>query len=90
MYEKGRDKNSVRFSFKPRAAARVVAVAGDFSNWKPMNMRKMPGGRFVRTVNGISHRCEYKFFVDGQWTHDSENDRTVNNTYGSLNSVAEL
>jgi 1,4-alpha-glucan branching enzyme len=90
MYEKGREKNSVRFSFKPGNRARAVAVAGDFSDWKPITMRKTPNGRFVRNVTGLPARCEYKFFIDGDWTHDPENEKVVRNSYGSLNSVAEV
>jgi len=89
MYQPGRKKGMLQFSYRPSEPALEVAVAGDFSGWEPLVMRRMSDGTFVRNVSGLPCRCEYKFFVDGRWRHDPDHNRTVKNTYGSLNSVAE-
>jgi 1,4-alpha-glucan branching enzyme len=69
--------------------ARSVAVAGTFNNWDlsrtPMNPG--PGGTWNATVWLPAGRYEYRFVVDGQWINDPSAKESVQNTFGSTNSV---
>jgi 1,4-alpha-glucan branching enzyme len=66
-----------------------VLVAGSFSQWKPLPMKKQRDGGFAVTVPVPSGTHEYRFIVDGNWTTDPDNDSYVLNPYGSVNSVAQ-
>ncbi|MFH1144512.1 MAG: glycogen-binding domain-containing protein [Candidatus Eisenbacteria bacterium] len=90
MVQSGNKRGAARFSFRPDWPAKQVALAGDFSQWEPLVMRRQPDGSFIRTMDGLPCRCEYKFWVDGAWWHDPDHDRVVENAYGSLNSIAEI
>ncbi len=90
MYTKGRRKSTIRFSLKPPAHVKTVQLAGDFNNWVPARMRKLPDGTFVSTVRvqqGGSY--QYKYVVDSQWTTDPDNGEYVSGPVG-MNSVAML
>ena len=57
--------------------ARDVHLAGDFSNWKPVPMKRNPQGVFYLVIpireleQGKRIRSyEYRFRVDGIWQHD--------------------
>ena len=79
-----------RVSFKLEAPdARKVSVMGDFNNWDPKThvMKKDKKGVWNKTILIAPGRLEYKFFVDGEWWLDPENDQTVQNTFGSTNNV---
>lgn len=90
MVEKGRKSGTLRFSIKPDGEVKTVMLAGDFTHWKPVRMRKQKGGRFVSVVPISPGTHEYKFILDGQWTVDPENNAWAVNTYGTLNSVANV
>jgi len=69
--------------------ARSVSVAGSFNNWDasrtPMN--GTPEGSWKTTVWLPTGRYEYRFVVDGQWINDPSARESVQNTFGSTNSV---
>jgi 1,4-alpha-glucan branching enzyme len=88
MVSKGRTKGVLRFSVKTEQNIREAMLAGDFNNWRPARMTKGKDGAFVAEVPLAQKRCEYKFVLDGQWVPDPDNDRSVRNSYGTLNSVA--
>lgn len=69
-----------------------VAVAGSFNNWDPAaNRMKLNGhGTFVTNVKLPVGRHEYKFVINGVWQADPNCPNWVPNSYGSLNSVAEV
>lgn len=69
-----------------------VAVAGSFNNWDPSaNRMKLNGqGTFVTNIKLPVGRHEYKFVVNGVWQADPNCPNWVPNSYGSLNSVAEV
>jgi len=90
MYSKGRKKGTVRFVLKPDGGAHKVAVAGDFSDWKPVPLGKGKSGAFVRHVPVSQETFEYKFIVDGQWMKDPDNSRWAKNPFGTFNSVAPV
>jgi len=88
MYEKGHKKGIVRFAIKPHDGANAVAVAGDFSDWRPVPLWRDKGGVFVRRVPVSQETFEYKFVVDGQWINDPDNIHYAKNPFGTFNSIA--
>src|ERR1039458_5016151 len=69
--------------------ARSVAVAGTFNDWdvSRLSMSPGPGGAWKVTVWLPAGRYEYRFVVDGQWMSDPGARESVQNTFGSTNSV---
>jgi 1,4-alpha-glucan branching enzyme len=69
--------------------ARTAAVVGSFNGWDvnrtPMNLE--PQGSWKATVWLPAGRYEYRFVVDGQWMSDPGARESVQNTFGSTNSV---
>lgn len=88
MVEKGRKKNTLRFSLKTNGNAKVVELAGDFNEWEPSRMRKNKDGSFVCVVPVEPGTYEYKFVVDGDWVTDPDTHTWAMNPYGTMNSVA--
>ena len=83
------------FTFTLRApGAKEVILVGDFNGWDVNNggirMKKSDDGIWTAGVELTSGRYEYKFIVDGEWKLDPENNQTVANGFGSLNSVKQL
>ncbi len=82
------------FTFTLRAPeAREVILVGDFNGWDVNNgirMKRTDDGVWTAGVELTSGRYEYKFVVDGEWKLDPENNQTVANGLGSLNSVKQL
>jgi len=89
MFTKGRKTGTVRFSFQCTSGAEKVHLAGSFSQWKPLTMRRQKNGSFALTVAVPAGTLEYRFIVDGNWITDPDNDSYVPNPYGSVNSVAQ-
>lgn len=87
MYEKGRKKGTVRFTAKPEGGVKKVALAGDFTDWRTVAMRKQKDGTFVAIVPVSAGTWEYRFIFDEQWRPDPDNNRWAKNPYGSFNSV---
>ncbi len=90
MFAKGSKKDTVRFSIRPENHAKKIQLVGDFSGWKPMEMKKQKDGQFVALVPLPQGTYEYKFIVDGQWRVDPDNSAWALNPYGTLNSVAQV
>jgi 1,4-alpha-glucan branching enzyme len=69
--------------------AHTAAVVGSFNDWDvsrtPMNLE--PEGHWKATVWLPTGRYEYRFVVDGQWMSDPSARESVQNTFGSTNSV---
>jgi 1,4-alpha-glucan branching enzyme len=79
----------VRFELDAEPGSHV-AVAGTFNNWDPKanRLRDTPDGGTYRTALHLpSGTHEYKFVVNGDWTHDPKCPDCVPDGYGSLNSV---
>jgi 1,4-alpha-glucan branching enzyme len=79
---------TVEFTFT-NPNARSVSVAGTFNNWdfKQAPMQKGDGGAWKAKVSVPPGRHEYRFVVDGQWVSDPNAHESVQNAYGSTNSV---
>lgn len=89
MFVAGKKSGTIRFCYKSSTSANEVFVAGTFSQWKPLAMRKQKDGSFALTIAVPDGTCEYKFVVDGNWTTDPDNSCYVLNACGTANSVAQ-
>jgi 1,4-alpha-glucan branching enzyme len=69
--------------------ARQAAVVGSFNNWDVNRTPMSPEaeGDWKATVWLPTGRYEYRFVVDGQWISDPSAKESVQNTFGSTNSV---
>ena len=83
------EKRLQRIAFRCRSGANAadVAVAGDFTEWKPVAMRQKRSGLYTAVFALRPGRYECKFLIDGQWLADTENDCWAVNPYGTVNSV---
>ena len=79
-----------RITFKLEASEAGEAIlAGDFNSWDVAKhiMKRDAKGRWTKIVTLAPGRYEYKFFVDGQWQNDPNNDQIVANSFGTLNNI---
>ena len=70
--------------------ARDVKIAGDFSNWQPVDniMVQQKGNKIWKgTVHLKPGRYQYKFLVDGQWKMDPYNHEVTTTDMGVSNSL---
>lgn len=76
---------------QPRAIGRRVAVAGSFSEWRPLEMRtdENAGAHLLRLPLPPG-RHEYRLVVDGTWTADPYNTEWVLNEFGEAHSIVEV
>ena len=87
MISKGRKNGTFRFVYQPANGAGKVAVAGDFSHWEPVTMRKQKNGNYAVTLELSPGTYQYKFKVNDNWMTDPDNHACVQNEFGTLNSV---
>ncbi len=90
MFSKGQKKGTVRFTVMPTNGARKVQLAGDFTDWHPVEMKKQKNGAYVATVPVPTGNHQYKFVLDGEWIVDPDNNAWAVNPFGTLNSVAQV
>jgi len=90
MIGKGRKKGTVRFAIRPEDGAKRAFLAGSFSDWQPIRMRKQKDGSFVLIVPVPAGTYEYKFILDDRWVVDPDNNAWAMNPYGTLNSVVSV
>jgi 1,4-alpha-glucan branching enzyme len=90
MFQKGRKAGTTQFAITPAKGAKQVAVAGDFSSWKLLPMKKQKDGRYAVTVPLPPGVYEYRFIIDGQWMADPDHNHWAPNPHGSFNSVAQV
>ncbi len=50
-------------------------------------MKKTAGGLWEKMIYVFPGRYEYKFWVDGHWRTDPNNNKTRTNCYGTQNSI---
>ena len=79
----------VRFAHSARDA-RTVYVAGEFSDWKLVRMKRGHDGEWQAEMELEPNRAyEFRYVVDKhEWVNDSAADRYVANPFGSENGVA--
>jgi len=90
MITKGRKKGTFRFVLQASNGVKKVCVAGDFSDWEPLRMRKQKNGSYAITLPLTAGSYQYKFQVDDEWLLDPDNQANDLNPYGSLNSLADI
>jgi 1,4-alpha-glucan branching enzyme len=86
VVKKGRKRGTLTFSMRAADGVSEVSVAGDFTDWQPLAMRKR-GGAFSIAVPVPPGTHEYKFIVDGHWRTDPDNSDWAANPYNTSNSV---
>jgi len=67
--------------------AKEVQFASDLTDWKPVPMTARSGKWTISYDLPKNARVEYQFVIDGKWTLDPKNQRTVDNGVGGRNSV---
>ncbi len=72
--------------------AKKVNLAGDFNSWdlKGAVAKKDSKGNWSAKISLKPGRYEYKFFVDGNWINDPNNNAVAINSFGTQNSVIEV
>lgn len=85
MVKSGTKKGTYTFSLTDRGFGKVF-VAGDFSGWEPVAMRKQKG-LFSVTATLPAGRHQYKFIADGTWLLDPDNQDRAASPMGTINSV---
>jgi len=80
----------LKFSLRPTNAAHEVFLAGDFTEWKPVQMQEKDEGCFERSLRVPPGTHEYKFLIGQQWITDPDNSEWARNPYGTMNSVAAI
>ena len=81
-------RRRITFSFNaPRAGK--VSLVGEFNNWDPAKhpMKCDEKGLWTKTVMLVPGTYEYKFLMDAKWMLDTQNDRSCQNSFGTLNSL---
>ncbi|MEI7835963.1 MAG: glycogen-binding domain-containing protein [Planctomycetota bacterium] len=86
MVSNGKRKGTVRFLLAPGCSAKRVAIAGDFSDWQPLPLRRRDDGYAVSLALPAG-TYQYKFIVDGAWITDPDNNQWALSTIGTMNSV---
>jgi 1,4-alpha-glucan branching enzyme len=93
-YSKTKRSCRVTFEIPQQAAAKRVALCGEFNNWDPSAnpMKQRKDGRFSTTVSMAAGRSyRFKYLVDNQrWENDSAADSYVPNEFGSDDSLIRL
>lgn len=91
MITKINKTGTVRFVYSLGfGSVKQVCLAGSFNEWKPVAMKKQPNGLYALELKIPKGQHEYKFVVDGVWQADPENNDTVQNSLGTVNSVVTV
>ena len=87
MVERNAKQGTFRFTFKPAARVGKVMLAGDFTEWQPVLMKRQKDGTYSASYALTPGEHQYKFIADGDWFVDMDNPRSAPNSYGTFNSV---
>jgi 1,4-alpha-glucan branching enzyme len=87
-----KNKSEVTFVLRLAQPVKNVRVVGNFNAWdeKQGSMQKGKNGEWRKRLNLQPGRYEYKFVVDGEWQVDPDASESVQNQFGSENSVLQL
>jgi hypothetical protein len=73
---------------QPLSVGLRVAVAGDFTGWMPIPMKRNDQlGVHELCLPLPAGRRQYRIVIDGRWTADPFNDHSEPNPFGELNSI---
>ena len=86
MVRMDRSNSAVRFALAADGKTRNVLLAGDFSDWEPVRMRRR-GRMFEATLPMPVGVYQYKFIVDGAWRLDPDNANQALSPLFTVNSV---
>ena len=89
MVKKGRREGTLRFTLAPNGEARKAFVAGDFTGWESVAMRKR-SGIFGVTIALPPGCYQYKSIVDGHWMKDPDNSDWDVSDMGTVNSIVAV
>lgn len=67
-----------------------ISLTGDFNDWRENDimLQQTRSGVWQATVDlPMGGRYQFRYIVDGQWRTDSHADGTLDNNYGSENSL---
>jgi hypothetical protein len=87
--KKATRKTRIVFTLQAPAHSQVQ-IAGDFNQWNPENLDLIHGddGAFwQKSIALAAGEYQYKYLVDGDWTHDPHNRGMVDGPFGDKNSV---
>jgi 5'-AMP-activated protein kinase regulatory beta subunit len=82
-------RQSIPIVFRWDSGGREVYICGSFNNWETKIPMTNSHSDFTAIVELPEGRHEYKFFVDGQWLHDP-NEECSDNGLGSYNNVVTV
>jgi len=71
----------------------AVQIAGDFNEWipEPLHFSESEDKQLWHiSIPLHPGSYEYKYLVDGEWMPDPDNDSTVEDAYGGVNSIVSL
>ncbi len=84
-------KVTFHLSKKMACAARKVAIAGDFNDWKSDRtpMKALKSGDFTATIElPKGHEYQYRFVLDdGKWVTDESADKQVYCQFADANNA---
>ncbi|KAF5897681.1 5'-AMP-activated protein kinase subunit beta-1-like, partial [Clarias magur] len=75
--------------FRWTGAGKEVYLSGSFDNWANKIPLTRSQNNFVAIVDLPEGEHQYKFYVDGQWTHDPS-EPAVANHMGSINNIIQV
>ncbi|TRY83088.1 hypothetical protein DNTS_000660 [Danionella cerebrum] len=75
--------------FRWTGAGKEVYVSGSFNNWNNKIPLIRSQNNFVAIVDLPEGEHQYKFFVDGQWTHDPT-EPVVTSQLGTVNNIIQV
>uniref|UniRef100_A0A8C4T4N1 5'-AMP-activated protein kinase subunit beta-1 n=1 Tax=Erpetoichthys calabaricus TaxID=27687 RepID=A0A8C4T4N1_ERPCA len=75
--------------FRWTGGAKEVFLAGSFNNWSSKIPLTRSQNNFVAILDLPEGEHQYKFYVDGQWTHDPSEPFTTNHL-GTVNNVIQV
>ena len=72
--------------------AKAVYLVGDFNDWdrKRTPLQKDGDGKWHRNLSLSPGRHEYRFIVDGEWISDPNATESVQNEFGTDNSIVRV
>jgi 1,4-alpha-glucan branching enzyme len=87
-----REEREIVFKLQAPEGA-MAKIAGDFNKWvpEPLHLAESQGRPlWHKTISLRQGSYEYKYLVDGHWITDPANERTVEDSYGGVNSIIHV
>ena len=84
-----RQKTGCLFQWQKTPEAKEVLLAGDFTNWTLLPMKKN-NGTFHASLELPPGEYRYKFVVDGIWHSDPDAKESMINEYGTRDSLVRV